>query len=389
MLVRKIPFRWQPFNALDWGVTGLVVSILVGAGVGNFEASRLGILGLMYLYASYLVLSRIQFGNIESVFRQVTKGWIFAAIIVGLGGVVGLIAWVFGVSSFLVHEKYLPYLGESVRIASFVRHPDVVINLVVYALIFLASERWASREKIIDKRSIFIILPLLMIALFSFSKFLILLPFFLCMLFIQLKKTDTRPIKIISYGLLSLGMIIFLGASHFVFIGKTEWKEKRQDMSEFITNELVWEGKKSNLVTTAYLPLKRLSLEAGLSNWPFGIGIGQLPQFIDNKGESLGIPAYDSHSSYFGLWAEAGTVGGLGGLFFITCLIFQLKKWRNKIHARWQRAYWKAIICMLIYVFIEGWVLDGLFFRHHWFLLVLISIQGFSWNVNSGVIKGG
>lgn len=38
-----------------------------------------------------------------------------------------------------------------------------------------------------------------------------------------------------------------------------------------------------------------------------------------------------------------------------------------------ERVYWVAVTTMLLYVLVEGMVLDGLHFRHHWFLLVLLA----------------
>jgi len=369
----RIPLRWRGFDRLDWGVTALVGGALAGAAGGDWAGSLPGMLGLSYLYVSYLLFSRIE---VVDPFALVRKGFLYAALLVSLGGIAGILWWYWAGANFLVHEKYLPYWGEGVRAASFVRHPDVVMNLGVYALIFLGANHWSRLDKKGGRISWFFLIVIVLGMLLSFSKFIILLPVMMVFVFFRLKKRISAFLKWGLYVLLPAGVLFFLLITHLFFISNKNAAPPQKKMEAFITDKLVWEGEGLKVLETAYLPLKRLAVRAGLQNIPFGIGMGQLPQFIDQQqqaGRAPDIPLYHAHSSYWGLWAEAGLLGGIGGLFFLYSLFRTMWKWGKREKKPEDRAYWIAVSSMLVYVLVEGLVLDGLFFRQHWWLLVMVS----------------
>ncbi len=372
----KIPFRCRAFDRLDWGITALVILTALGALGGNFMGSRTGLLGLAYLYAAYLLFSRVEFKDIGETLKLVTAGWMGAAILVSLGGLIGILCWWMDIDTFLVHEKYLPYWGEGARAASFVRHPDVVANLVVYALIFYSCQHWKDLSLSTFRGTSGLILLFAIVLIFSFSKFLLLIPFTFLLVFMRLNRKRRGVLRQLVFALSGFSVLLFLLGTHYFLIAKADWQTDRSKMEAFITENIVWEGREVRIVETAYVPLKKLAQQAGLENWPFGIGMGQFPEYLNEQiflGKAPDIPAYDVHSSYWGLWAESGLLGGIGGLFFLGCLFSYLRVWSRQVKSRPERVYWVVVTTMLLYVLVEGVVLDGLHFRHHWFLLVLVS----------------
>jgi hypothetical protein len=81
---------------------------------GRFQGSWLGVLGWGYLYAGYLLFSRIEVGDMHARLKLVSQGWMGAAILVSIGGIVGVACWRLGVDNFLVHEN-ICLIGEKER----------------------------------------------------------------------------------------------------------------------------------------------------------------------------------------------------------------------------------------------------------------------------------
>lgn len=369
----RIPLRWRRFNRLDWGVTALVGGALAGAAGGDWAGSLPGMAGLIYLYVSYLLFSRIV---VADPFALARKGFLYAALLVSLGAITGFLWWLSAGPNFLVHEKYLPYWGEGVRAASFVRHPDVVMNLGVYALVFWGCYHWSQMNNKWGRINPVFFIVILLGMLLSFSKFIVLLPVVLAFVFLRAKKRMPVWLKTSLYSFVVLGACFFLLLTHLFMAPASNDAEHDKKMEAFITSKVIWEGKQVKVIETVYVPLKRLAAGAGLQNFPFGIGMGRLPEFIDRQkkaGRAPDIPLYHAHSSYWGLWAESGLLGGLGGLFFLYSLFRVMWKWgkRKKDAREW--AYWVVVSSLLAYALAEGVVLDGLFFRQHWWLLVMVS----------------
>jgi hypothetical protein len=377
----KINFRWRAFDRLDWGITALITLVAIGALGGDFKESWLGVLGWGYLYAGYLLFSRIEVGDMHARLKLVSQGWMGAAILVSIGGIVGVACWRLGVDNFLVHEKYLPYWGEGARAASFVRHPDVLANLIVYAFIFYTCRHWRDLNLSRFSSTLILVVLFAVALILSFSKFLILIPFVFLLVFMRLHPRRVGGLRLMVFVLAGGSMLLFLLGTHYFLISKSDWQAERSKMDAFITEKVVWEGREVNIVETAYVPLKRVAWQAGWEHLPFGIGMGQFPEFLQQQiadGKAPNIPAYDVHSSYWGLWAESGMLGALGGLIFVYCLFSYLWSWYRREKTREEYVYWIGVTTMLLYVLVEGMVLDGLHFRHHWFLWVMVA-----WGIDS------
>ncbi len=373
VVLGKIPWRCRRFDALDWGVAAMVILGSIGALGGALVESIGGVLGWWYLFAVYLLFSRLRITPAD-LSRISTSGWTAAAVVVSLGGILGWLVWHWGLANFLVVEKYLPYLGENVRARSFVRHPDVMLNLIVYAFIFQLCHFSLRGKRKLSLQEWGMVLVLTVGALLSYSKFLVLLPALLLWLVVRLDKMNFRLAQLSVFVLMGLSVAGFLLATHFFWVGKDRWGPAQGKMGAFITDEIVWENDQGVLLSTAYLPLKRWAVKAGGENVPFGLGMGQFSAYLARQQPN--IPAYDVHSSYFGLWAESGLLGGLGGVGLLVGLGWAVIRRKRALKTEEERLFWIALTTMLGYVLIEGLVLDGLHFRHHWFLLALVRLLG-------------
>ena len=347
-LIIIFSFSWSLWNS---------VNVIIHPGL----SSVLEAIGRLYLCLAFVIwlllvggLSFTKFSSLKYNWMPVI-GFLFAII-----GIVGYFMEYFGMDNIQANwwENY-PYTGTIVRLQSFVTTPSFYLSWISIPAIFtLFSIHIKSNSKKFD----FIIVCILISAVLSFSKSLILLAgiIFYTTWIIHLNR------KSIGSVLLASSIFFHLIAVH-ILITKNPSK---YESTNYTASEYLFNFENYTMLKSCYLSFKEGALKLFSQEPLTGIGPGLFNQGIDNLKANGNYPqqlySFDAHSSITGTLAENGAVGMLLLIFLsisIICIIRQLNP------------HDKLLFSSLFILFgAEGISMDIMNFRHYWFCLALLSV---------------
>jgi hypothetical protein len=309
-------------------------------------------LGHIYLFLlSIILVYWLQNSNDHE--KKIFKYTIIAVVVTSIFGIMGWVMTQMGIDSKLAWSQkvYYPYLGYIGRAKGFTTNPNMLASILSVVLLMMIGKKEKSHW------SIYFILFLGLILTFSKS---ILLTFvgITAILLWQKFKNFTK--------LLLIGVSIFYVVfTHFLIYptGKAPWNEiiKEQYGLDHVYKTVA----KKDIVLSNYWVNKNAAFIAIKEKPILGLGPGNFNEFVgDLKSKNLYpsyFPNYQPHCTYTGALAETGTIGFLGLLAFIIFIGITLFSFGDITYSI---IFW--------YLFVDGWVIDGLNFRHLWILIALI-----------------
>lgn len=266
----------------------------------------------------------------------------------------------------LTDQKYLPGFGMLARAEGLTMSPNQLADILVLALIVHQAHLFYDAKKSWDKWT----LLLLAGAVCTFSKMLLLLVAGLLLLPVFLKKSGRYRT---THVVLASGFILFfLINTHILWLSARDLNALQSQPQSYVGEAVFFQNEKGSLVGTTYLDLKISALRAVAQHPVFGIGGGN---FIYHVGEEqkaglypANLPAFDPHSTIFGLPAEQGLI-----VFLVFCgWIFYLFRlfWKTNLADFEDR---KSLVAGLTIYFtlwlINCLAMDTLNARHFWLAL--------------------
>ena len=256
--------------------------------------------------------------------------------------------------------KSYPILGDTYR-AKFLTYTPTMFAIFLSVGIFFLLNRFLSEKK--RKDFIFLMIYFLCLTL-TFSKTILLLISIIILLFSLYFRPTNKFLKLISIVFFLGCFTIFNFLSHFSIFNKKEKVEI--EGVQYLSDKAVFELGDYLIVKNSYLLLKESSLNALQHSPIVGVGLGRFDNYLEIQKEKSKYPEalrnYDPHSTYFGVLAELGVLGGLA-LIFIMIIIYQLVKREEE--------YFPFIGILLLFL-CEGIVTDMMNVRHLWLVIGLL-----------------
>ncbi|MCB0630894.1 MAG: O-antigen ligase family protein [Saprospiraceae bacterium] len=349
-------------NRLDLAV-GLYLLINVCSALWNHQASPwLEVLGKSYLVGVYL-LFRLGVQNQQIDQKDMIPAFklMIAAIFLMIS--TGYVMLYFGKENvFLARFADYPYLGTVYRAKALLQTPSMYISIVNWCIIYLLAN---SLQKGNIYRSLLQLLLFGMIALFSFSKALLLTGFAVLLIFVfhyrqQAIRKVWLPVMIV------FGLLYFL-FTNFVFLKPGNGGEVG---STYLAVNEIQQDDQGSLIPTAYFSLKKAAIGMGLDAPFLGVGPGCFINQLQVKQQTGAypshLPLHDPHSVYLGAWAETGSVGLLGLLTLLAAVFGRIRKISTN------DPFYQIFLVWLLLFLLEGMNTDLMNFRHYWIQLGLI-----------------
>ena len=350
----------------------------VSAVVGRSLSAFLEFAGLIYLSLLFILL-RVLFFKFEDSTNYLILGIkmmgvvaIFMSIIsfgIGLTGLEEQFGWE------LTEGKYFPGVGFINRAEGMTMSPNQLADILML-FIFLIFALDHSFER---KTTILLILFAFFALLLTGAKSIILA--FVGLLFIYFSFKKSHKFRAIGTIIGFCSITFFLFASHFIWLSNNDLHEIQKTKQTYATGTVFLKNESGQLIGSTYLQLKKIAVNAILEYPFFGLGGGKFNEFIKEK-QKLGqldksLPAFDPHSSFFGIPAELGLIVFSFFVWWITAifrLIFNLKiEFENKNRAALIVAFSSYILIWVI----NSLVMDVMNIRQFWLVLAGISFLTF------------
>jgi len=349
----------------DWIFLSVPLAFGIAALLHPGRAAVMEVVGLVYLYGVYL-LSRYSVNHIQTTVVKDAVDFL-SLLLIGISlfsfflPVLGVVEY-----GYLAERKWLPFIGWVTRISGFTVTPNMLASTLFFAG-FIQLGIWKSGCK--DKYRTFIISGLMVAALLTFSKSLVLAVGVGSLMF-----AGRSWLKVA--GGIIVG--IYLVLCHWLIIpaGQSD-----APVTYFSAEDCSSVGC-AEICATTYLRLKRMALQAFLDTRGVGVGGGQFANYVEVQKEVRKYPSdmlsYDPHSTYFGILAEAGVMGVLA---LIVCMIVLFRHFQQNdklVHGWYAGA--TAYLCL---IGMEAWVMDVLNFRMLWVALGMVLAYRSELKVNS------
>ena len=346
----------------SWRVTksdGVLLAMPLAYGVAALfhpgKAATLEVIGLVYLYGVYfLVKNSIRQTNIDLIKQAVT----YMSILLIIISFVSFFFPMLGVLKYadLAEQKWLPFIGWLPRISGFTATPNMWASTLFFA-VFLQIGIWKTGKQ--DKYKLFIMLGLIVAALLTFSKSLMVAIGVGVLVF-----GNRKWMKVL--GGITIGLYLIFCHWLIVPIG-----DNNVSVTYFSPENCHLVGNGSfKVCSTTYLRLKEVALAAFIDTKGKGVGGGQFAKFIDSQKKEgeypIDLPSYDPHSSYFGLLAEAGIIGLLA--LIVLFAVFR----KGILWEKSKQGWYIGGLAYLCLMGIEAWVMDVLNFRMLWVALGMV-----------------
>jgi hypothetical protein len=368
--LRKISFSKFRWNKLDIGLVIYLGVILITTFFAKNIRPYIELLGLFYLFSSYLMIRLFLISINEDFEKTIKNGIIWMGIIASIFGIIGIATTYFFNTSILgyIYQDY-PYFGDTIRVSGFTATPHMLASILNVSILVLLISIFEKR----NFQSFFILLILSLAYIFTFAKIVILL--IIGLIFIYLKKEKINPFIKNGLRIAALSLFVFyMFATHFILINKNNPNLSAIRSKAFNTGELIGETQNNYIIPTAYFTLKQSALYLGKEYWLTGVGAGNHGMYFHElKEEGLfpkHIPDYDPHSTYFGSFAEIG-IFGLSAILYLTFVLFKMSN-----HLLTTKKYYNLKVatsaCLLIF-FMEAISVDAINFRHLWLIFAILS----------------
>jgi len=357
-----IPLLYRQLPApLEWGRAEkallLLPVVMLGSVLAHPGLSGLfELLGLVYLYGVLLLFRAL----VQSPSWPEGAFTVFSCslIVISVASFISATAG-FDPEGFLSEWKWLPFLGQLPRISGTAPSSNLWASLLAFAGYY----HWVYlRRKGGNPKLYFLLAGLGVSYLFTFSKSVFTAAGML-MLWDSKHWKYKKLIQACGFALILAGVTL----THWLPVSGAG----RPENISYLPASDCMQFEKLHLCPTTYLLLKRKAVEAVTEHFWFGVGGGGFQQWLKQE-KTAGrypaeTPAYDPHSTYFGITAETG-VPGLLALLFAAYSVFGLK----------QPHQWlpQAAGLYIAYIGLEALSMDILNFRALWISLgVFIGLQ--------------
>ena len=226
------------------------------------------------------------------------------------------------------------------------------------------------------KRSLFFMFLLLLAALLlTFSKSIVA---FIAALGLMLPRAIQvkRLWKITSVGVGLAALLFYIVASHVLILSESDANYPALKEQPYLARQSILRCCGFELVKTTQMELKKQAVRAFRSSSGLGVGGGQFFNFIKaqkEKGAYPGyLPAYEPHSTYFGLLAEVGILGLLALAWAVIAVLKTVRQVSKLSLSGIDRALFWGARAYLLLMIIEAVAVDVLNFRTLWVALGII-----------------
>jgi hypothetical protein len=338
-------------------------------------ASLFEIMGFLYLVVLYATINFYLIETGTNIRTLLVKSTQKSAILTATIGFLGLLLLIFGiVTRFVGYYENYPIFGNVYRTKALSSEPIMLIsNQSVFTLIALGSAL-SEKKPLFSKQNIAFFSLLVVVMLFTYTKSIVMFGasafVMLCMRYAVFEK-----IKGIAWGFV---LTIFLFLSHFSFVSKTDFDQKKYFMG--LESRPFKDLGDTYLVRTCYAVLKEADIITFLRYPLTGIGGGNMTNYTTElKKENLypsDFVRYDPLSTYFGALSELGLIGFAALLFLYVTIGKAWKKiCASTLLNEENRRFWLLIGGVLLFMIAEGFVTDTMNMRHYWVVLACLSAQ--------------
>jgi hypothetical protein len=170
--LRKISFSKFRWNKLDIGLVIYLGVILITTFFAKNIRPYIELLGLFYLFSSYLMIRLFLISINEDFEKTIKNGIIWMGIIASIFGIIGIATTYFFNTSILgyIYQDY-PYFGDTIRVSGFTATPHMLASILNVSILVLLISIFEKR----NFQSFFILLILSLAYIFTFAKIVILL----------------------------------------------------------------------------------------------------------------------------------------------------------------------------------------------------------------------
>lgn len=356
----------KKINKIDITVFIWLVVGLVNLMVNQNTSTIIEFIGQFYLISYYFIIRIVlssfnNIGNLMAVFFQSFK---LMGIIILIVILVGTILY-FGGIDIGVFWKFndYPYFGTLHRLKALTNEP-VMLTSILSIPFFIGLIEWNQLKFNIRSRSFIYLIIISILLFFTFSKSLPLLVISTCLMLLYFYK---KSLSIVVRRLLLAGVILIFAIqlimSHFIInkdinrLGKGYGQEKP-----------IYKFKPYYIYETWYLVQKENCLKLFLQNPFFGVGGGNLQNFIINDKINFKNSTYDPLSTYSGVLSEYGLIG-ISSLFFLFFSLFRSFNYLQNSLIEYRNLFF----LLFSYICLEAICTDIMNFRHFWVSLAFYS----------------
>jgi hypothetical protein len=360
--------NWS-FSLIDKAVLGWVLAHIITCLYHPTTASIFESIGTLYLSCLYFIINLLwqkkSAKDIEQYFYKYIN--VSVALVSTVGLIIYILALVGYPTSFVLFLQDYPYFGDLYRLQVWTRQPIMLSSILSVLILFLIPFK---NNNHFNK---WILAIAIIAVILTVSKSTAI--FVACVSsFILISKFKTYLLK--STIIVISAFFIYLFATHFVIINKSEFKKGH--VFFFLDKTPTADLGESYLVKTGYLMLKERSTHAFINNPVLGIGSGNLRKYegyYPNDNYKI-INHYDPHSSITGILAEMGIVGFAAFIFlyfsiFKTILSHKISNYSVPTVDFKLKA---TLLLISIYMLSEAFCADVMNFRHYWLIFAFISV---------------
>jgi hypothetical protein len=367
--LKKIRF-WQ-LNRIDYAVLFWLIAHLITCLFHPTSASIFELIGTLYLSCLYFIINLLwQNNSVKDIEQFFCK---YINISVALISTIGLIIYVLALAgfptSFVLFLHDYPYFGDLYRLQVWTRQPIMLSSILSVFILFLIPFK---NNNYLNK---WILVIALVALILTFSKSTAI--FVACFSsFILFSKFKTYLLK--STIIIASAFCIYLFATHYVIINKSEFKQGH--FFFFLDKTPSADLGESYLLKTGYLMLKERSAYAFINNPIVGIGSGNLTKYKEyypnENYKIISTDYYDPHSSITGILSEMGIIGFAAFVFLYFSLFKTILSYKisNNSVTNLEFKLKAALLLILIYMLSEAFCADVMNFRHYWIIFAFISV---------------
>jgi hypothetical protein len=368
----------------------LVASLLSLLNSSNINNSLVEFVGIFYLITLfYLVVNVIKDRN---MFEMAINSWLITSALVAFLGILGIVlAYVFGVKTFLVREyPAFPYLGHIYRAYStFGVNSKFVSSYLTISLPICLALLLNSKA---GKKRLFyyvILISFVCVLLFTFSRGWFGLAVATYLVLARFQKTERyyRFVKVwVMLFIILFGLLISMIARwQFVdFQLKKITVENKTNIPPNIAitdNSEVLEKIRVEVgyIDTAYYRFKMVAIEMIQDHPLIGVGLGgfndEIRRYKKDKKLPDIFPAMDPHCMILGKTAQTGLIG------LVALIILWGKAIRKALNMSFTaKSNYYQIISWAMFSSLVGYVIqsidmDIMNFRYLWFLFALVFVM--------------
>ena len=344
---------------LLFDVISSVLSKQPGALIESFARCYLFVVFVVLGYFFSTLSTEVMLKRLTQVFL-ICSVPLFAFAVLGYWQVITT-----GYSRYIYIAYDYPYFGTLYRLSGPTIYPSMMISIAICLVTYLLG----LATKVNFKRLLIPGIVLLLIcAILTFSKALLLLALVLIVFLLKWTGLLNRKILITATVIITLFLEVF---THVIFLKNDASLPGKIIPSRYTSGHILFRNNSLVIVETDYLNLKRVELDMFAHRPLFGVGTGNfykgLPQYIQSGFLPARFGHYDPHSTYLGTLAENGIFATIILIAFTGYLFYLFSKQKLLFHDDFLLALFIGYLCFLI----DGISTDILNFRHFWVFMAI------------------